>query len=686
MAQNVFSSHLPFSLHWNLSEGTLVIARRNRRGSVLPLYPLILFLLHGLIFTLTFSSLDLPIADDANYFGSGRIFATEGGGLNADWTPVLTYFNAAVYRFLPIPAEGRFILYSFLSRLIYLWGIYAFVSRFTGNRIWAFLSTLFAAACFSYWLQMNGRAFANGAFLLLLAWLGMRRTLDLPSALAFTAISFLFRPEHILAAVGLSLYAAGRRWAEESWKGCFRLSRSTVVLLLAAYLLWLPILFYGKSSTGRIVFAFSQSFVEFVKEEKPLDGDVANGVAYWREVVDRYFPPTQRDTSSLLGRTIPLYSIASADPALFARFVLSNLWPIVTFRFPITRSPVFAGILNFYIGLSFLVWFYLRRKSETREDRIAIQIISGLLALTVLPCLLTHPLRDYLFTAVAWFFLVMPYYSWRTLRYPLAIPALGLAITLAVQWPFWKDSLLDSTSMKNRNRAAILQTLPPPGESEGVVVAEAYPVFSAAFSDRVRRSVHYELVWDDAGFLRAYHDKGDRIDFILLESTPPRHLLRISERLRHWMKQWGTEWFCENGFQLWRVQRRTLASPGQIHIETNPDLYADESIHSSKIPNSTRTIVLHWNYGPHEFRDFHIYVSEDTQDYVYLGNAASGEAMRFIWRENAPRLAPQYRSGPQDGHAYYFRVYGIPFTEAPGLPKFLQTSEPVDFHRQRNPS
>ncbi len=686
MTHTFFSSRLPFSLRWNFTEGILVISRRGGRGSVLPLYPLILFLLHGLIFTLTFPYLDLPVADDANYFGSGRIFATEGGGLNADWTPVLTYINAAVYRFLPLPAEGRFVLYAFLSRLIYLWGIYAFVSRFTGNRVWAFLSTLFAAACFSYWLQMNGRAFANGSFLLLLAWLGMRRTLDLPSALAFTAISFLFRPEHILAAVGLSLFAAGRRWVEESWKGCFRLSRMTAVLLLAAYFLWLPIFFYGKSSTGRIVFAFSQSFVEFVKEEKPLDGEIPAGVAYWREVVDRYFPPTRRDSDSLPGRWIPLYSIASADPILFARFVFSNLWPIATFRFPITRSPVFAGVLNFYIALSFLMWLYLRRKSETREDRNAIQVISGLLALTVLPCLVTHPLRDYLFTAVVWFFLVVPYYSWRTLRYPLAIPVLGLAIALAVQWPFWKDSLLDSASMKNRNRAAILHTLPPPDESGGVVVAEAYPVFSAAFSDRVRRSVHYELVWDDAGYLRAYHEKGDRVDFILLESPPPRHLLGVSERLGHWMKQWGKEWASENGFQLWRVQRRILASPGQILIQINPDENAGENRNSSNEEDSGRTIVLHWNFKPHEFSDFHVYVSEDGRDYVYLGNTASAEAERFVWKENAPRLAPPFRPGPQTEHAYRFRVYGIPLSATPGVPKFLQTSEPFSVHLHRNPS
>lgn len=654
--------------HADFTQGKLFIQFPNRWIVSLPLYPILLFFLHGIVFSITFPYLDLPVADDANYFGSGKLFVLSGTGLNADWTPVITYFSILLYKILPLGWYGRFAVYSFICRLLLLWGIYGFTSRFTSDRRWAFLSTVLAAACFSYWIHMNGRAFASGLFLLLLAWMNPQKPSDLLSAIAITAISFLLRPEFILVCGGFGLYAAWAKYRQSSWQGLFRPTLNTIISVGLCLLLWFPIILWGKISTQRLSFAFAQFFQSFIIEKDLLDQAGLKWNSGWNEITDAYFPSERHDRDSLLCRIIPLYEFISANPSIFRQFVGYNTEPFLNAEIILSRSPILSKLLNFYIIGVFIIFLALLRSRRHREQFMPFLYFSLLFLLSVIPCLVTRPFRDYMYAPLIWYFCVIPYFVWPSPRSRSWFATALFLASLLLQYPGWKEIIHENQSLTNWNRAQFVEEASQIAPLQNSILAECYPIFCASFNDAIKRSVHYDLRWDDAGYLRAYGEKGIRVDYVLLEAVPPKHLLAVKKKIQEWMRNWGEKAAEKNGYWLWKVNRRILAPAGEILMADEEE--SESGFRSGKDEDrpTKREIVIHWNFGEGSFRDFHVYVSVDEGEYVYLGRAGNREALRLIWKPGGRLLAPAFQQGPEFGHQYRFQIYGMPSDDSSGNP------------------
>jgi len=92
---------------------------------------------------------------------------------------------------------------------------------------------------------------------------------------------------------------------------------------------------------------------------------------------------------------------------------------------------------------------------------------------------------------------------------------------------------------------------------------------------------------------------------------------------------------------------------------------------------SDRALVIRWNLGNHEFRDFHIYISIDGASFTFLAETNDGNASHFEWRENARLVyTVSLLKGPQFGEAYRFKVIGLRKGQ---LPLSIEGSGPVIF-------
>lgn len=654
-------------------QGRFVLPLFGRNVSF-PLYPLLLLLLHGIVFSVTFPLLDLPVADDANYFGSGKSFVLRGDGLYADWTPLVTYFSAGLYKFLHLGWYGRFAVYSFFCRLLLLWGVYAFTVRFTLDRRWAFFSTVVAAACFSYWTHMNGRAFASGLFFLQLAWLSPQRSLDLISAAVFVSLSFLLRPEFVLVSGGFALAAAWAQYRHASWIGLIRPTRVTAWLLVVGLALWAPICFQGKLSTQRLNFAFAQFFQSYVVEKDLLDRVGLKWSADWYRVTDAYFPPAERDSESILSKVIPLYEIASANPAMFAKFIAYNAEPFLQAEIIFSRSPVLSKLLNYYMVASFVFFLVSLKDSARRKERILYLVFSFFFIASVFPCLITRPFRDYLYAPLIWTFCVIPYFVWPSQRSRNGFWVFLLLLAIAVQIPGWMELIQENQSLRNWKRAQFIGEISASASMKNATLAECYPTFCAAFNDEIGRSVHYSLQWDDEGYLRAYGENGIRVDYVLLEALPPKHLLSKKKEILDWIHRWGENVSEKDGCQLWKARRRIPAPPGEIVVADDEFQENDLGGGIDEDPPDRKEIVIYWNFGEAFYSDYHIYVSVDGSEFFFLGRSGNGEARRFIWKSERKGLSPEFRSGPQFGRQYRFRVFGVSAEKAGGKPPALDSS------------
>jgi len=676
----------PSSVSWvhaDFARGNWVIRLPGLYPVSLPLYPVSLLILHGVVFSITFPLLDLPVADDANYFGSGKQFFRFGDGLNADWTPILTYFSSLLHTVLPGGWYGRFAVYSFSCRLFLLWGIYGFTRRFTEDRPWAFVSTVVAATCFSYWIHMNGRAFASGVFLLLLAWMNPRRPLDLFSLIAMTAIAYLLRPEFILVCGGLSIYAAWQQYRQHSWKALLRPTRATFLRLALGALLWLPIVLQGKIGTQRLSFAFAQFFQNYVVENDLLDSAGLTGYSGWNECMDAFFPPDRRDRDSWWCRILPLYEIVSANPSIFLQFVAYNTEPFLNAEIVLSRSPALSKFLNDYmIGSLFL--FLIALRDRHRWNRAApILFFSLVFLFSIAPCLITRPFRDYIYAPLIWFFCVIPYFVWPSSRFRYGFSTVLFTVALLVQYPGWQEIVRENRPWKNWNRAQVVGEAARMIPLRDAVIAECYPIFCTAFNDDVKRSVHYPLQWDNADFLRAYGDKGIRVDYVLLEAVPPKHLLAEKKKVREWMDRWGEKIIEKNGYGLWKVNRRVLVPTGEIRIADDEESTGGFRDGSDEDWPDRREIVIRWNFGDEPFRDFHVYVSVDGGDYTFLGRAGGRDVRQLVWKPDGRLLAPAFQQGPEFGHLYRFRIYGIPRDDSEGKPKILSSEGTIEYSQVR---
>lgn len=644
----------------DLEQGRLALGPRNRR-LVLPLFPVLLLIYHLLVYPAVFFRLDLPVSDDANYFGYSRLFARYGAPLYADWTPVLTYWGAALDHLPYLSWYGLFFVYSFTCKLILLWGIYAFVAQFTQDKIWAFLGTLLASVCFTYWLMINGRAFPSGLMLLMLAGMKKRGSLDFFTALACVALSFLFRPEFVFPAAGWAAWFVWRRGRGGSWRGILTPGKAGVVFILIVSGLWLPVMFRGQLSTNRLLFAFAQKFRNYVVLNQfdkrvglPPDAD-------WYRVMDTFFPRKERDRESFLARWSPLYNVVSANSGVFGRFVWANTRPLLIGNFPFTYSKRLSRTLNLYVYLSFFAFLAMvirRQGPPERSHFLAGSLI--FIAGSAPPCLLIQPLRDYVYPAVIWFTVVIPYY-WAS-RTPVRLPLAGalIAAVLGAQTGPWVYFLKENSSMINWKRAQLLQAAGKKVPLEGAAIAEAYPVFCSAFSSVVPRSVHYPVTWDDEGRLRSYGEQGIPVDYILFEENPPPHLRSTVARQKNWMQKWGEPVSAGDGYKFWKVLRRSVAQPGEIvitdHRMDDAPLAGEEDADSP----GDRQLVIHWNFGDERSADYHVYVAVDGGDFQYLGRAGSSQARLFEWRAGRPELNPAFQQGPEFGRRYLFRVFALP--------------------------
>lgn len=667
------------SLALDLGQGRLALGLWGRR-LVLPLFPALLLIYHALVYPAVFPRLDLPVSDDANYFGYARLFARYGAPLYADWTPVLTYWGAALDWIGLFSWYGLFFVYSFSCKLILLWGIYSFTAQFTRDKAWAFLGTLLASVCFTYWLMINGRAFPSGWMLLMLAGMKKRGSLDVFSALACVALSFLLRPEFVFPAAGWAAWFVWRRGRDASWRQVLTPGKAGVVFLLVTAGLWLPVIFRGQLSTNRFLFAFAQKFRNYVVLNQfdqrvglPPDAD-------WYQVMDTFFPRKERDRESLLARWSPFYEIVSANPGVFGRFVWANTRPLLIGNFTFTYSKPLSRAVNIYVYGSFLAFgilFALRKSLPEKAHFLAGSLI--FIAASAPLCLLIQPLRDYVYPAVIWFTVVIPYVWISRTSFRLPLAGALIAAVLGAQTGPWIQFLKENSSMTNWKRAMLLQAAGERISLEAATVGEAYPVFGSAFSDAVPRSVHYPTIWDAEGRLRSYGEKGARVDFILFEENPPPHLRPTVVRLRAWMHKWGEPAAAADGFSFWKVRRRSVAVPGEIVV--TDDLLEDTPLAGEEDADTPgdRQLVIHWNFGDERSPDYHVYLAVDGGDFQYLGRAGSGRARLLLWKAGRPGLNPVFLEGPEFGHRYRFQVFALPYSGSGEKPRVLTTRDAVRY-------
>ncbi len=94
------------------------------------------------------------------------------------------------------------------------------------------------------------------------------------------------------------------------------------------------------------------------------------------------------------------------------------------------------------------------------------------------------------------------------------------------------------------------------------------------------------------------------------------------------------------------------------------DLAPMGSAGSDTDPDGSRALHIAWNFGidSSEVNEYHILISIDGEDFVFLGQTYTGDLNYFWWTGKSRfRTNPLYADGPQDGHTYQFKVILIPF-------------------------
>ncbi len=89
--------------------------------------------------------------------------------------------------------------------------------------------------------------------------------------------------------------------------------------------------------------------------------------------------------------------------------------------------------------------------------------------------------------------------------------------------------------------------------------------------------------------------------------------------------------------------------------------------------NRNRALAVRWdleraNADPLNVSDVHVYVRVDqSQQWNFLGRTNDGMQTSFVWRPGASNISMLFRSGPQFGHSYQFRIYPIKKTGTPKI-------------------
>jgi hypothetical protein len=616
------------------------------------LIPFSLLFLHTVAFLCIFPLLDLPVADDANYFGYAKQFARDRISLYADWTPALTYMGALLHWCLPFSWYMLYAVYCYICKLFLIIGTHSFIVHFTRDKYWAFFNTIIISICFSYWMQNNGRAFANGCMLLLIPLIAKEKNISIYSIAGWIMLSMLLRVEYIILTIGFCIITIFS-YSKFGLSNLFRPTRRSLFLLGISILLWIPICFMGKTSTNRLEFAFAQEFRDYVIQHQ-IDSQKMDQPSHdWNEVIQQYFPKEQRDSTSILSKVIPLYEIASANPILMLKFVLHNLHPFITADFRFTQSLWLSKLINFYVIGSFLVFLYGFRNKPIHDKKTLI-IISALFVISVFPCLVTRPFRDYVYPAVLWFTCILPFFVFSTPKFRISVISTGLVLTLIFQTPVWIQSFQSHQNMTNWKRAQLIDSVSN-REPTISTISEAYPIFSVAFSNNIKKSVHYPVELDSAGVFHAKHQSGPVIHAVVLEKKPPPHLSFQTKQLRNTLSEIGSLIEENNLYAIWKTQSNYIPTPQSMTVTP---------IQTKIPPVNKKTpidgILLRWDLETKNSKEFHLYVSVNNAKYQYLSRTTTPKQTLYIWKKNGANITPEYRMGPIEKNIYSFRVYAVP--------------------------
>ncbi|MEW6237086.1 MAG: right-handed parallel beta-helix repeat-containing protein [Candidatus Omnitrophota bacterium] len=95
-----------------------------------------------------------------------------------------------------------------------------------------------------------------------------------------------------------------------------------------------------------------------------------------------------------------------------------------------------------------------------------------------------------------------------------------------------------------------------------------------------------------------------------------------------------------------------------------------------------RILVLRWKFQETNFRYINIYVSINNSVMSYFGQV-DPLSVYYEWKENSPYMDAAYKTGPQFGVSYRFKLFGV---KASGDPATLEMRLPVYFTNANAPS
>ncbi|PIR93137.1 hypothetical protein COT99_02445 [Candidatus Falkowbacteria bacterium CG10_big_fil_rev_8_21_14_0_10_43_10] len=124
--------------------------------------------------------------------------------------------------------------------------------------------------------------------------------------------------------------------------------------------------------------------------------------------------------------------------------------------------------------------------------------------------------------------------------------------------------------------------------------------------------------------------------------------------------------FIANGMVFFMEEGQEFPSPtfqeGEAVVVTDNLLSAENIVGATDTDVSGEEDLTIWYSMPHpDTKGVHVYVSVDNDDFVYLGrNERQGGSGNFYWSVNSSEIiAPAFRSGPEAGHDYAFRIFAF---------------------------
>lgn len=99
-----------------------------------------------------------------------------------------------------------------------------------------------------------------------------------------------------------------------------------------------------------------------------------------------------------------------------------------------------------------------------------------------------------------------------------------------------------------------------------------------------------------------------------------------------------------------------------------------------------RSLVIRWAKDPavmdlNDLKEFHVYVQMNGEgEYTYLGSTRSPDSELLEWKETtSAAFNERFRSGPQPGNSYCFKVYALTNSQTPLFYGPFQTQGPVSY-------